>query len=168
MSWRTPITVDMDGESGAIVFGSNSNTMEGTSIAVGTPLEIYRRFQRYLTQGTFERLPEVVDIEGYTENCVGMTGWTTGLNVALNNFRKNVASALSDVRSTEEDVIEGADTLVIRARMEATHSGAFLGIAPTGRRIVYDAVDMIRIRNGRIVWRFLLCDWYGVQQQLRS
>jgi len=142
--------------------------MREASVVVGTPLEIYRRFQQCLIQGTFERLPEVVDIEGYTENCVGLTGWTTGLNVALNNFRNIVASALTDMRSTEEDVIEGTDTLVIRSRMEATHSGPFLGIAPTGRRIVYDAVDMIRVRNARIVWRFLLCDWYGVQQQLRS
>jgi len=142
--------------------------MSEASVVVRTPLEIYRRFQQCLIQGTFEQLPEVVDVEGYTENCVGLTGWTTGLSVALNNFRKNVASALTEMNSTEEDVMQGTDSLVIRSRMEATHSGTFLGIGPTRRRVNYDAVDMIRVKNERIVWRFLLCDWHGVQQQLRS
>ena len=43
------------------------------------PLEIYWRFQSYLLGGEFGRLGEVVDMDGYTENCVGLTGWTTGL-----------------------------------------------------------------------------------------
>jgi predicted ester cyclase len=135
---------------------------------VGVPLETYRRFQQYLRTGDFEHLPEVVDVEGYTENCVGLTGWTTGLNVALKNFQQGVASVLTDMRMTDEDVVEESGTVVIRSRIEATHTGPFLGTAATGRRIAFDAVDMIRVKDGRLVWRFLLCDWYGVQQQLQK
>jgi hypothetical protein len=28
-------------------------------------------------------------------------------------------------------------------------------------------VDMLRVADGRIVWRFLLMDLYGIQQQLQ-
>jgi predicted ester cyclase len=132
------------------------------------PLEIYRRFQSYLLGGEFGRLAEVVDMDGYTENCVGLTGWTTGLAIALRNFQAGVASAFSDMAMTEEDVIESGDTLVIRSVISAVHTGEFLGVAATGRKVTYDAVDMYRVADGRIVWRFLLCDWKGVVDQLTA
>ncbi len=135
---------------------------------MGTPLDIYRLFQQYLFTNDYARLPEVVDVTGYTEQCVGLTEWTTGFETALANFQKNVSSALSDMRSTEETVVEGTDTVVIRSLIEATHSGIFLGIAPTGRRVAYEAVDMLRVAENRIVWRYLLFDLYGVQQQLQQ
>lgn len=133
-----------------------------------TPLETYRLFQQYLFTNDYARLPEVVDVTGYTEQCVGLTQWTTGLEIALANFQRNVTSALTDMRSTEETVVEGTDTVVIRSLIEATHSGTFLGIAPTGRRVAFEAVDMLRVADHRIVWRYLLFDLYGIQQQLQQ
>ena len=107
-------------------------------------LGIYRQFQSYLLAGEFGRLGEVVDMDGYTENCVGLTGWTTGLMTALGNYQSKVASAFSDLAITEEDVIEAGEELVIRSVITAAHTGEFLGIAATGRKVSYDAVDMIR------------------------
>jgi predicted ester cyclase len=135
---------------------------------VETPLDTYRLFQQYLFTNNYARLPEVVDVTGYTEQCVGLTEWTTGLETALTNFQKNVTSALSDMHSTEETVVEGADTVVIRSLIEATHSGTFLGIAPTGRRVAFEAVDMLQVANHHIVWRYLLFDLYGIQRQLQQ
>ena len=132
------------------------------------PLEIYRRFQSYLLGGEFARLGEVIDIDGYTENCVGLTGWTTGLMTALRNYQDKVMSAFSGMSGTEEDIIEASDTLVIRSVITATHSGEFMGIPATGRTVTYDAVDMFRMNDSRIVWRFLICDWNSVTDQLTT
>ena len=132
------------------------------------PLEVYRRFQSYLLHGEFARVGEVADVDGYTENCVGLTGWTTGLQVALQNFQENIASRLSDMAVTEHDVIEAGDMLVIRGTFEVTHSGEFLGVPPTGRRVSFDWIDMYRVAGGRIVWRFLLCDWKGLLDKLTT
>jgi predicted ester cyclase len=132
------------------------------------PLEIYRRFQSCLLGGEFGRLGEVADMDGYTENCVGLTGWTTGLMTALRNYQDKVASAFSGMSGSEEDIIEAGDTLVIRSVMTATHSGEFMGIPATGRTVTYDAVDMFRVKDSRIVWRFLICDWKSVTDQLTA
>jgi predicted ester cyclase len=132
------------------------------------PLEVYRRFQSYLIRGEFARLGEVADMDGYTENCVGLTGWTTGLMTALQNFQANVMSAFSGMSIAEEDVIEAGDKLVIRSVITAVHSGEFMGIPATGRKVSYDAVDIYRVADGRIVWRFLICDWKGVMDQLTA
>ena len=132
------------------------------------PLEVYRRFQSYLLHGEFARVGEVADLDGYTENCVGLTGWTTGLQIALRNFQENIASRLTDMAVTEHDLIEAGDMLVIRGTFEVTHSGQFLGVAPTSRRVSFDWIDMYRVAGGRIVWRFLLCDWKGLLDKLTT
>jgi predicted ester cyclase len=133
-----------------------------------TPLEVYRHFQQVLLTGDFARLPEVADVAGYTEKCEGLTDWTTGIQIALSNFQRNVLAAFSDLRGIEQTVVEGADTVVIRTLYEATHTGTFLGIAPTGRPVAYEAVDILRVADGRIVWRYLLMDLHGIEQQLRA
>jgi predicted ester cyclase len=132
------------------------------------PLQVYRRFQSYLLRGEFARVGEVADVDGYTENCVGLTGWTTGLQVALRNFQENIASRLTDMAVTEHDVIEAGDMMVIRGTFEVTHSGEFLGVPPTGGRVSFDWIDMYRVAGGRIVWRFLLCDWKGLLDKLTT
>jgi predicted ester cyclase len=87
---------------------------------------------------------------------------------ALRNYQDKVASAFSGMSGTEEDIIEAGDTLVIRSVITATHSGEFMGIPATGRAVTYDAVDMFRIKDSRIVWRFLICDWKSVTDQLTA
>lgn len=134
-----------------------------------SPLAVYRTFQRFLFTGQLERIDEVVDLESYTENCVGFTpGWITGFHTALNQYQSHVASAMADIDTTEETVIEGQDSVVIRSRIEATHVGSLLSIPATGKRFSYEATDMVRIQDGRIVWRWLLSDLYAIEQQLKS
>lgn len=132
------------------------------------PLEVYRQFQSFLIDGEYGRLAEVADMDGYTEDCVGLTGWTTGLQTALRNFQENIASRLTDMVPTERDIIQADDMLVIRGSYEVTHTGEFLGVPPTGRRVSYEWVDMYRVAGGLIVWRYLLCDWKGLRDQLTA
>ena len=51
-------------------------------------------------------------------------------------------------------------------RQEATHSGEFMGIAPTGKRVEMRAMTLYRISDGKvreIYWNF---DLYGLLQQI--
>jgi len=141
---------------------------QNRGMTASAPLDVYRQFQSFLINGEYGRLAEVADLDGYTERCVGLTGWTTGLQVALRNFQENIASRLTGMASTENDIVQTGDMLVIRGSYEVTHSGEFLGVPPTGRRVCYDWVDMYRVTGGRIVWRYLLCDWKGLLDQLTA
>jgi len=47
--------------------------------------------------------------------------------------------------------VQAADTVVIRSRMQATHAGEFLGVAPTGRRITWNTLELAWVRDGRVV-----------------
>jgi predicted ester cyclase len=129
-------------------------------------LETYRKYRQLLFTGAYQRLPEVAD-ENWVETCVGLTGWTIGLDIAGANFAAGIARAFSDLKNEELDIIEKDDTLVIRGRASAVHSGPFLGVAPTGNRVAWEFVDMYRAGNdGRLNWHFFVTDWNCVRLQL--
>src|SRR5215467_5617988 len=106
---------------------------QGRIVVMSSPLEIYSTFQQRLQSQDYAHLGEVVDLQGYTEHCLGLTGWTTGFEIALQNFAKNVLAPFSGLEFTTQGVIEGSDAVTIRNRVEATHSGTILGIPATGR-----------------------------------
>ena len=47
-----------------------------------------------------------------------------------------------------------------------THRGTFLGIAPTGRKIQFETVDAMRVRNGKIVEHWGVANLLYLLQQL--
>lgn len=49
-----------------------------------------------------------------------------------------------------------------------THEGPFLGIAPTGRKVRFEAVDAMRVRNGRITDHWGVGNLYSLVQQLKG
>src|SRR5215813_11726885 len=133
-----------------------------------SPLQIYSAYQQRLHDQDYANLGEVVDLQGYTENCLGLTGWTTGFEVALQNYAKNILAAFSDLQFETKDAFEGPDTLAIRSRVEGTHSGTFLAVPATGRRIAWDVVTLVHINDGRVVGQWIQPDLWGIYQQLTS
>jgi hypothetical protein len=59
---------------------------------MGVALGAYRRYRELLPTGASGRLTEVID-EKWIENCVGLTGWTVGLDIATANFAAGMRGA---------------------------------------------------------------------------
>jgi predicted ester cyclase len=135
---------------------------------MASPIEIYAAYQQRLQEQDYAHLGDVVDLQGYTENCLGLTGWTTGFETALQNWTNNILSAFGDLQFQAEDMFEGPDALAIRSRVEGTHHGTFLGVAATGRRIAWDVVFLVHTKDGRIVGQWIQCDLWGILQQLTA
>ena len=51
--------------------------------------EVVGEWKRRLRAGEWAQMGEIVDLDGYTEICLGLTGWTTGYDVATQNYMKN-------------------------------------------------------------------------------
>jgi predicted ester cyclase len=128
--------------------------------------EVVAEWKRRLRAGEWDAMGEVVDLDGYTEICLGLTGWTTGYAVAAANYVKNMIRPWSDQTMTEVDTIESEDAVVSRFHVEATHTGEFLGVAPTGRRIEWDAVNIVQVRDGKVVGQWAQPDLWGIHRQL--
>jgi predicted ester cyclase len=55
---------------------------------------------------------------------------------------------------------------VTRSHVEATHTGEFLGVVPTGRRIEWAAVTVVQVRHGKVVGQWAQPDLWGIYRQL--
>jgi predicted ester cyclase len=58
--------------------------------------------------------------------------------------------AFSDLKVTVEDQLAEADKVVTRWTARGTHSGEFLGLAPTRQEIAVSSIEFDRVAGGRI------------------
>ena len=83
---------------------------------------------------------------------------------------KGVISALrswfSDFRIEIEDIVAQDDMVWFRNRATGTNDGPFMGFPPTQRTVDVDVIDIVRIRDGRVVEHWGVPDQLGVLFQL--
>ena len=71
-----------------------------------------------------------------------------------------------DLHSTVEDIVTEGDKLVLRWRLEGTHSGEFMGVAPSGAKVNLRITEIFRIANGQLVEAWDQYDALGLMQQI--
>ena len=77
-------------------------------------------------------------------------GGTLGTMDGVDNVAamvRGIIAALPDLTATEQGIIAEGDTVAVRYVVEATHTGDLLGIPATGRRVRWDAVDVVSRRQ---------------------
>jgi predicted ester cyclase len=75
-------------------------------------------------------------------------------------------NAFPDCRFTVDDMIAEGDQVVTKKTFTGTHQAEFAGIPPTGKRVTLQFVDIMRVRDGRIVEHWLSMDQLSFMQQL--
>lgn len=75
-------------------------------------------------------------------------------------------AAFPDLHYTLEDLIVTEDKIIGRLTYQATHTGTFLGIAPTGKRIIWTAISILRVANGQVVEDWNNSDALGIFLQI--
>lgn len=81
-------------------------------------------------------------------------------------FYDSLWAGFARPRLTIQDVIAEGDKLACRFLLEATHTGAFMGIPPTGKTIQVSGMTILRFEGGRCVERWNQADMLGWLQQL--
>ena len=74
--------------------------------------------------------------------------------------------AFPDLRFEVEELVAESDTVVSRWTLTGTHTGPFLGIAPTGRAIRVAGMSLDHLQDGLLVSGFDGWDNLGLRQQL--
>jgi steroid delta-isomerase-like uncharacterized protein len=75
-------------------------------------------------------------------------------------------AAFSDAQLMNEDMIAEGDKVVTRWTMRATHTGEWMGMAPTGKQVELTGISIHRIAGGKIVEDWANADELGMMQQL--
>lgn len=71
-----------------------------------------------------------------------------------------------DLRFTVEQMFAEKDLVVTRSVMRGTHTGAWFGIAPTGKQVSIRMIVIHRIMDGKIAEDWVLVESLGFFQQL--
>ena len=74
--------------------------------------------------------------------------------------------AFPDLHAHIEDVFAAEDKVAVRVRFRGTHSGEFLGFAPTGRTIEYVSHEFYRITGGLVAEEWICSDVATLLRQL--
>ena len=80
----------------------------------------------------------------------------------LNLFR----TAFPDVQLTVEDMVAEGDQVAANFTFTGTHTGDFMGIAPTGKQVRATGTGIFRVSGGKIAQNRVNFDALGTLQQL--
>ncbi len=76
-------------------------------------------------------------------------------------FFRILLAAFPDMRMNVEDLIASEDKTVARVNATATHTGEFMGVPPTGKRVEVQLIDIMRFNDAGLV-----CEHWGVADML--
>ena len=93
-------------------------------------------------------------------------GTKHGLQAFQNNWQRPFQAAFSDKVCVDEARLFMGEWAAAFGRQEATHSGTFMGIEPTGKRITIRYMDFWKVEEGRITDNWVMVDFPDVLAQL--
>jgi predicted ester cyclase len=95
----------------------------------------------------------------------GTLGTVEGVE-GLVGLLQGFIGALPDLNAQEQEIVADGDTVAVRFVVEATHQGDLLGIPPTGRPVRWDAVDVYRLKDGKITEEWAADDLTAILHQV--
>ena len=75
-------------------------------------------------------------------------------------------AAFPDSRWTIDEMIAEGDLVATKKTFTGTHTGEFAGVPASGNRVTLTYVDILRLREGRIVEHWLSLDQLSFMQQM--
>lgn len=93
-------------------------------------------------------------------------GTKPGLRAFQDNWQRPFQAAFSDKVAIDEARLFDGEWAASFGRQEATHSGEFMGIAPTGKRVEIRYMDFWKVVDGKIVDNWVMVDFPHVMRQL--
>ena len=94
------------------------------------------------------------------------SGLKNGLKAFQDNWQRPFQAAFSEKVCIDEARLAEGEWMAAFGRQEATHSGEFMGITPTGKRVKIRYMDFWKVQDGKIVSNWVMVDFPYVMRQL--
>ena len=121
-----------------------------------------RYVETVLNEQSFDRLPEFVaeNVRHQTNNSVAE---------GIETYRQRTLGLLGAFTEFEATVLDSyvdGDTVVARTRYTGVQTGAFMGIPASDSEVVWEAVTIVEIADGKIAETYAIHDQIGLLSQL--
>jgi steroid delta-isomerase-like uncharacterized protein len=123
-----------------------------------------RYFEEVWNRGNVDLLDELLasDYINHTPSTPDPPPGPSGLKPIVRAIRQ----AFPDLHYEIKDVVATEHAVVMRVIMTGTHRGDLFGLAPTGRRVSVNQINIEHIENGRIVEHWRVTDEMNLMRQL--
>ena len=128
-----------------------------------SPSELFQRLaDEVISGGNLDIIPELVagDYVDHAGGDGGPQGYRETVELVRNIF--------PDIRMTVEDTIEQGDKVAARFTITATHNNEFMGFAPTGRKLSWAGVGIVRVAGGKMAERWNVSDLLSAIEQIQG
>ncbi|WP_240343732.1 ester cyclase [Paenibacillus sp. SYP-B3998] len=126
-------------------------------------VQVAQHFYAFWNTGNEELISQTV-APSFIDNTLpkGRPQGPEGLKFASRGFRH----AVPDLQCTIEDLLVVGDKVTARLAFTGTHQGEFMGSKPTGKPVQFFAIDILHIKDGKVVEDWHLEDNLTLMQQL--
>jgi len=124
---------------------------------------VRRNTEEVQSRGNFELFEELFadDFVDHTPQ-PNMTPDKDGVRKLYGHIRAAFPDFLADIHWQAAD----GELVTTYKTYHGTHLGTFLGVAPTGRKVHFETVDVMRVRNGKITDHWGVANLFSLMQQL--
>jgi len=125
---------------------------------------VIRFNKEYIEQGNRKSFEELVAED--VVNHSAPPGSSKGPDGMIHFLQNVLRTGFPDISVEILDQVAEGDLVTTRKAIHATHSGDFMGIPPTGKKVIINVIDMIRLRQGKYVEHWGMSNLSDVIAQL--
>ena len=128
--------------------------------------QIIYRFVATLNERDFDGF-EALFVDDYQQHqALATTAGNPAAKHAVRAYYQDRITAFPDMVITAQPYLVTDDYVAVNFVYTGTHRGAYLGVAPTGRKVTFNSTDIMRIRGRRLAEHWGAVDLHGLLQQL--
>ena len=93
----------------------------------------------------------------------------TDSSVGPDAYKRQVSRfivGIPDLRFTIEDIVDEKEKLAVAWTISGTHTGEFMGIPATNKKVYVEGITINHIVDGKIMDSYVSWDTFGMMQQL--
>ena len=132
-----------------------------------TNKQVVRRFIGAVTSGSAEKLRAVLadDFVGHAPTEIAHDAEEQDRERLVEEITR-IAKTLPDLEGRVHSLVAEGDKVGVHWSASGTHEGPFMEIPPTGKRLTIEGMNVLRLRDGKIVEDWVLWDVMGLMRQL--
>ena len=125
------------------------------------------RFNKeFIEQGSMEVFNELISPD--FKNQTAPPGVPTGPEGVIYFFNNLLKPAFPDLKVVIHDQVAEGDKVTTRKSFYATHKEDFFGVPASGKNVVIDVIDIIRLQDGKFIEHWNVADMQAVMIQITS
>ena len=130
-------------------------------------IKVIKRMMDLVNQQKTSQLAELTHPNFKRHDLAGALPEVSGTDGPV-NLVQMVLRAIPDIHYEIVQIMAKDDRVVAQLTGTGTHSGEFLGVAGTGKRIKWNAINIYRFEDGKVIETWQLLDVWGLMRQMRQ